>query len=737
MKVPTRAPAERVQFAGLLWYFKYFFRVIIGGLLALGLCLPAHAKRIALVIGNDAYQNVTKLNKAGNDATAMARELTAAGFEVQLHRDLNYRGMVKAIETLSKRISGGDEVMVFFAGHGVQIKTGSYMLPVDIEATTESEVEKTAYGVTDLTEKLSEAKAAFALVVVDACRDNPLKTSGRSVGNTRGLSAIEPPKGQMVIYSASRGQQALDRLSDRDTNPNGVFTREFIAKMKKPGVKIQDLVIEVQDSVEALAQTVKHEQRPAIYNEARGNFYFFAPINIEVVQKPPILSEEQKDEKFWEEAKVIGNKEAFEAYSQIYPAGRFINLAKANILRLDPLKQPLANSSIEKQPATIASPQPNANPISSIFGYLQNDLLSSSKTDQKNKDDVQSSLSQAQRVTIVSPRQNGTDSPGFLEIEKQPATIASPQPNANPISSIVGYLKNNLLSSSKTDQKNKDGVQSNLSQAQRVTIVSPRQNGTDSLGILESDKNKTSEIVFSWPHGGSIFRKFGEKDSTGIDIVGLDGDPVLAAADGQVVYSGELTKYGNVVTIRHDSNTVTSYTHNKVLLVKSGQDVQKGQKIAQMGPRDSGQVMLSFRVVISGKPSDPLEYLPARESLKSDAVSQSAGSTDMQVPNLLNSEREKAVNKVEQDYGLTVRELTEAQRNELKVKGGVRIEAAINGAARAGLREGDVILAAINTDIASVKDLEAILAKHDKAKPLNVLYRRGGGTQFAVIKPLN
>jgi len=90
-----------------------------------------------------------------------------------------------------------------------------------------------------------------------------------------------------------------------------------------------------------------------------------------------------------------------------------------------------------------------------------------------------------------------------------------------------------------------------------------------------------------------------------------------------------------------------------------------------------------------------------------------------------------------QGYGLTVGELTEAQKKELKVKNGVRIEAVAEGAARAGLREGDVILAANNTDVASVKDLEAVLAKHDKTKPLNVLYRRGEWTQFAVIKPGN
>ena len=254
--------------------------------LLLLIALPVHAKRLALVMGNDNYTSVTKLQKAGNDATAMARELKAAGFTVQLHKDLNYRGMVKAVETFTNSITGGDEVVVFYAGHGVQIKNGSYLLPTDIEASSEKEVEKTAYELLALTDMISEAKPAFSLVMIDACRDNPLKASGRSVGNSRGLSALEPPKGQMIVYSASRGQQALDRLSDKDSNPNGVFTREFIGRMKRPGVKIEDLMREVQDSVETLARTVNHEQRPAIYNEARGNFYFFGPTTVQVMPSP-------------------------------------------------------------------------------------------------------------------------------------------------------------------------------------------------------------------------------------------------------------------------------------------------------------------------------------------------------------------------------------------------------------------------------------------------------------------
>ena len=238
-------------------------------------CLHVQAKRVALVIGNDNYLAVSKLQKAGNDANAMARELRNAGFAVQLHQNLNYRATVKAVESFTQGIQGGDEVVVFYAGHGVQIKNGSYLLPTDIEVNSESEVEKTAYDLLTLTEKLAEAKPAFSLVIVDACRDNPLKSKGRSIGNARGLSAIEAPKGQMIVYSASRGQQALDRLLEKDPNPNSVFTRELITRMKVPGLKIEDLMRDVQNSVEELAKSVRHEQRPAIYNESRGNFYFY------------------------------------------------------------------------------------------------------------------------------------------------------------------------------------------------------------------------------------------------------------------------------------------------------------------------------------------------------------------------------------------------------------------------------------------------------------------------------
>lgn len=302
----------------------------------------AEGKRVALVMGNDAYQNVHKLEKAGNDASAMARELKSAGFEVTLARDLDYRSMIKKVEFFTSSLHGGDQVVIFFAGHGVQLKTGSYLLPIDIEANSENEVERTAVSLNDVMDKLGEAKASFALVMVDACRDNPLKANGRALGVSRGLNPPDPPKGQMVVYSASKGQQALDKLNEKDANPNGVFTREFIARMRQPGMRIEDLVRQVQDSVEDLAKSIGHVQRPALYNEARGDFYFFGPTTVPVVQAvatPPVYvpagkTAEQIEDDTWDIVKGSADIESLEEFLRQYPKGRYVGQARVAIAKV-------------------------------------------------------------------------------------------------------------------------------------------------------------------------------------------------------------------------------------------------------------------------------------------------------------------------------------------------------------------------------------------------------------------
>jgi lipoprotein NlpD len=120
-------------------------------------------------------------------------------------------------------------------------------------------------------------------------------------------------------------------------------------------------------------------------------------------------------------------------------------------------------------------------------------------------------------------------------------------------------------------------------------------------------------LGFAWPASGNVIGGFDEVKNKGLDIGGKAGDPVLAAADGQVVYAGSgLRGYGNLIILKHNNTFLTAYAHNQALLVKEDQKVRKGQKIAEMGKTDADRVKLHFEIRRQGKPVDPAKYLPAR-----------------------------------------------------------------------------------------------------------------------------
>ncbi|RQZ65255.1 LysM peptidoglycan-binding domain-containing protein [Burkholderia glumae] len=122
-----------------------------------------------------------------------------------------------------------------------------------------------------------------------------------------------------------------------------------------------------------------------------------------------------------------------------------------------------------------------------------------------------------------------------------------------------------------------------------------------------------SSISLIWPAAGTVVRGFDGANSKGIDIANTAGTPVVAAAAGTVVYAGNgLRGYGNLLIIKHDADYLTAYAHNRVLLVKEGQAVTQGQKIAEMGDTDNDRVALHFELRYGGRSIDPSRYLPAR-----------------------------------------------------------------------------------------------------------------------------
>ena len=191
------------------------------------------------------------------------------------------------------------------------------------------------------------------LYVVDACRDNPFVSStGRSIGGTRGLTLVEPPSGTFVMFSAGAGETALDRLSDDDPNPNSVYTRVLLPRLKAPG-RIGDIARDVRRQVRNLASEVNHVQTPAYYDEVLGDFCpagctveakadATAPVKPRPIPRDPALEA-------WNATKATDSVDVLSAYIAKFGNSFYAELAKARIEELKRKQQLAAAAPAEPQ----------------------------------------------------------------------------------------------------------------------------------------------------------------------------------------------------------------------------------------------------------------------------------------------------------------------------------------------------------------------------------------------------
>ncbi|NSY37523.1 caspase family protein [Leisingera sp. ANG59] len=235
--------------------------------------MPQISRR-ALVIGVDGYQNLAALQKARNDAQAVSSALAALGFDVTTLYDASRRDINSAVSTFANRIEPGDEVLFYFAGHGVEVDGRNYLLPSDVPVVNfgdESFLTGESIAADRVLGTFQRKGARSTIMILDACRNNPFPRDGqRSVGGSRGLVRMEPPEGAFILYSAGAGQTALDRLSDDDANPNSVFTRALLSRLNEPGMTLHQLAKQVRRDVQDLAATVNHDQFPAYYDQMSG-----------------------------------------------------------------------------------------------------------------------------------------------------------------------------------------------------------------------------------------------------------------------------------------------------------------------------------------------------------------------------------------------------------------------------------------------------------------------------------
>lgn len=220
--------------------------------------------RTALVIGNSDYL-YSPLKNPVNDAQAMAASLERLGFDVTLQVNANQQQMEEAIDGFGRRLAAGNHVALFYyAGHGVQVDGENYLIPVDAKINRQSDVRYKAVNMGQVLGTMGEAEDNLNIVILDACRDNPLPRSFR--GGSRGLARVEGPKGTIIGFATSPGSVAADGEGD-----NGIYTKHLLANMNQTGLSIEQVFKKVLQGVD---EETQGQQIPWTESSFTGDFSF-------------------------------------------------------------------------------------------------------------------------------------------------------------------------------------------------------------------------------------------------------------------------------------------------------------------------------------------------------------------------------------------------------------------------------------------------------------------------------
>ena len=302
------------------------------------------AARVALVIGNADYDEAAaKLRNPVSDATAVAAMLRRIGFEVIKGLDLDEENFYDRIEAFDSAARKAEMALFFYAGHGLQVEGRNYLAPVDLRLQTRQDLRRHAI---DLAAVLEVMRSEINLVILDACRNNPLAGElGRSLGlsraiaASRGLARVESASGTLIAYATEPGSVAADGIGEHSP-----YTAALLEHLETPGLSVHDLFTQVTASV--LART-GDKQEPWTHSSLSRIVYLVAEDDPEATAVPPppgqasepastrVTAEELAAERvFWESVNDSPNTADFEAYLSQYPQGRFAVLARNRLAAL-------------------------------------------------------------------------------------------------------------------------------------------------------------------------------------------------------------------------------------------------------------------------------------------------------------------------------------------------------------------------------------------------------------------
>ncbi|MBK8161036.1 MAG: caspase family protein [Rhodospirillaceae bacterium] len=346
-------PPQARYIAGMFTTTPYIGRACATLLLLallLGAGQPALAEtRLALVIGNGKYgPEVGSLINPPNDANLMAERLTGLGFKVTKLVNGDQKAMKRAISAFGQQLSaaGSDAVGLFFyAGHGIQVDGANYLIPVGAAIGAEADVDLEAVSAEAVLKQMEFAGARVNIVILDACRNNPLPRSMRSAGS--GLARMDAPTGSFIGYSTAPGNVAAD-----GDGKNSPYTAALAAEMTKPGIAIEEAFRNVRVKV---METTGAQQVPWESSSLTGAFFFktgaaqVAAAPQPAAKKAPVEAS-AAEEKLWDLVKDSKNPGEFEAFLDSFPDGYYAGVARARAAGLRSASAPVAAASAS-QPA--------------------------------------------------------------------------------------------------------------------------------------------------------------------------------------------------------------------------------------------------------------------------------------------------------------------------------------------------------------------------------------------------
>ena len=256
------------------------FGLLVAAILAMATSPAARAERVALVIGNGAYRHASPLPNPPNDARATAASLEAIGFRVFSGIDLDLDAMRDLIRSFARSLDDTEAALLFYAGHGLQVNGENYLLPVDAELAHESDLRFEAFAVSELMQQLEDPSRA-SIVILDACRNNPLSRSfrrasrGAEVGN--GLARLSAGTGSLIAFATAPGDVALD--GEEEHSP---FTEALLRHVRTPGLEINQLMTRIRADVYARTDG---DQLPWTNSALLGELYL-VPGDATAAQQP-------------------------------------------------------------------------------------------------------------------------------------------------------------------------------------------------------------------------------------------------------------------------------------------------------------------------------------------------------------------------------------------------------------------------------------------------------------------